>query len=82
MNNIISHLSLFFIIISLAFGYIFSNLIKKYTKEPFRVRIVLSKVRPKSNDWKIGIFMAKYSFKFKKKSLWNIFLEKEAKHIS
>ena len=25
------------------------------------------KVRPKSNDWEVGIFMAKYSFEFKKK---------------
>lgn len=25
------------------------------------------KVRPKSNDWEVGIFMAKYNFEFKKK---------------
>ena len=25
------------------------------------------KVRPKSNDWEVGIFMAKHSFEFKKK---------------
>ena len=25
------------------------------------------KIRPKSNDWEVGIFMAKYSFEFKKK---------------
>ncbi|KXB58108.1 bombesin-like protein [Gemelliphila asaccharolytica] len=25
------------------------------------------KVRSKSNDWKVGIFMAKHSFEFKKK---------------
>jgi len=27
----------------------------------------LPKVRPKSNAWEVGIFMAKYSLEFKKK---------------
>ena len=31
------------------------------------------KVRPKSNDWDVGFFTAKYSYKFNKKSSTRIF---------
>ena len=43
-----------------AFSGIINRLMKIFLYRP-------PKVRPKSNDWEVGIFMAKYSFEFKKK---------------
>ena len=42
---------------------VLSLLNKKRSYRP----VPTQKVRPKSNDWKVGFFMAKYSFEFKKK---------------